>query len=61
MGLKRKLTRGSYRFLQQLAKMYHMVIVSPILERDEDHQVTIEPGSIVVFSSLKYTFLLPLP
>jgi beta-ureidopropionase len=38
----------STQFLQRLARMYNMVIVSPILERDEAHGGTIHNTAVVI-------------
>jgi len=38
-------------FLQELAKKYNMVIISPILERDEEHQDTIWNTAVVISNS----------
>lgn len=38
----------SIKFLQELAKRYNMVIISPILERDEVHQDTIWNTAVVI-------------
>lgn len=41
-------------FLQDLAKLYGMVIISPILERDEAHGDTLWNTAVVISSSGKY-------
>lgn len=41
-------TGPSTKFLQVLAKQYNMVIVSPILERDENHGDTIWNTAVVI-------------
>ena len=38
----------SIKYLQELAKRYNMVIISPILERDEVHQDTIWNTAVVI-------------
>lgn len=38
----------STKFLQQYAKKYNMVIVSPILERDETHGDTIWNTAVII-------------
>ena len=47
-------TGRTTRFLSELAKQHDMVIVSPILERDESHQVTFPCVFGAVLSRLKY-------
>lgn len=39
------------KFLQELAKKYNMVIISPILERDHDHGETIWNTAVVISNS----------
>ena len=41
----------STQFLQELAKKHNMVIVSPILERDEEHQDTAWNTAVVISNS----------
>jgi len=44
-------TGSTTQFLQELAKRYNMVIISPILERDETHQDTIWNTAVVISNS----------
>ena len=41
-------------FLQDLAKKYNMVIISPILERDEEHQDTLWNTAVVISNTGRY-------
>lgn len=44
----------STRFCQEMAKMHNMVIISPILERDEEHGDTIWNTAVVVGNNGNY-------
>jgi beta-ureidopropionase len=41
-------TGPSTKLCQQLARKYNMVVISPILERDEEHQDTIWNTAVVI-------------
>lgn len=47
-------TGRTTRFLAELAKQHDMVIVSPILERDETHQDTIHNTAVVINADGKF-------
>uniref|UniRef100_A0A336MKH0 Beta-ureidopropionase n=1 Tax=Culicoides sonorensis TaxID=179676 RepID=A0A336MKH0_CULSO len=47
-------TGPSTKFLQELAKKYNMVIISPILERDENHGDTIWNTAVVISNNGQY-------